>query len=79
MTARRSTTATPGRAAFGRRVRSIREAAGFSQEALAERSGLHRTYISSLERGHRNVGLDNILRLAAALGVQPSELLESWS
>ena len=75
----RSATPTHGRVAFGRRVRSIREAGGLSQETLAERSGLHRTYISSLERGHRNVGLDNILRLAAALGVQPSELLESWS
>ena len=60
-------------------MRSIRQAAGLSQETLAERSGLHRTYISSLERGHRNVGLDNILRLAAALGVRPSELLESSS
>ncbi len=79
MTAPRSATTTQGRAAFGRRVRSLREAAGLSQEALAEQSGLHRTYISSLERGRRNVGLDNILRLASALGVKPGELLESWS
>ena len=69
-------TATHDRLAFGRRVRSIREAAGLSQEALAEKAGLHRTYISSLERGHRNVGLDNILRLAVALGVQPSKFLD---
>jgi transcriptional regulator with XRE-family HTH domain len=61
-----------GRRAFGERVRVLRAAAGLSQEQLAERSGLHRTYVSSLERGQRNVGLENILRLATALGVAPS-------
>lgn len=66
-----------GRRAFGLKVRTLRLAAGFSQEALAERSGLHRTYISSLERGQRNVGLDNIIKLAAALGVPPSRVFEA--
>lgn len=61
-----------GRAAFGRRVRAIREAAGLSQEQLAELAGLHRTYVSSLERGQRNVGLDNIYALASALKVSPA-------
>lgn len=65
-----------GRRAFGRRVRDLRQARGYSQEALAERSGLHRTYISSLERGQRNVGLDNVHALAAALDVTPAKLFE---
>lgn len=64
------------REAFGDRVRELRHAAGLSQEELAEASGLHRTYISSLERGQRNVGLDNIHVLAEALGVPASKLLE---
>ncbi|MEI2640140.1 MAG: helix-turn-helix transcriptional regulator [Microthrixaceae bacterium] len=64
------------RQAFGERVRARRTGAGLSQEQLAEKSGLHRTYVSSLERGQRNVGLDNILRLAVALDVPPSALFE---
>lgn len=48
---------------------------GLAQEALADKAGLHRTCVSSLERGHRNVRLDNIHALASALGVPPSELL----
>jgi transcriptional regulator with XRE-family HTH domain len=59
---------------FGHRVRDLRQARGMSQEQLAELAGLHRTYVSSLERGQRNVGLDNILALAAALEVSPAEL-----
>jgi transcriptional regulator with XRE-family HTH domain len=58
---------------FGHRVRDLRQARGLSQEQLAEISGLHRTYVSSLERGQRNVGLDNILALAAALEVSPAD------
>jgi len=64
------------RVAFGDRIRELRHAAGLSQEGLAEASGLHRTYISSLERGQRNVGLDNIYALAAALGVPAARLFE---
>jgi len=59
---------------FGHRVRDLRQARGLSQEQLAELAGLHRTYVSSLERGQRNVGLDNILALAIGLGVSPAEL-----
>jgi transcriptional regulator with XRE-family HTH domain len=68
--------ATTDRAVFGSNVRRLRTERGYSQEELAERSGLHRTYVSSLERGQRNVGLDNIKKLAAALGVKASELLD---
>jgi transcriptional regulator with XRE-family HTH domain len=62
--------------AFGRRVRAAREARGLSQEALADRAGLHRTYVGSAERGLRNVSLTNILKLCRALGVRPGELLD---
>ena len=59
---------------FGKRVRELREAATVSQEELAERAGLHRTYIGGIERGERNIGILNVLRLARALRVQPSDL-----
>lgn len=54
---------------FGQRVRALRARCGVSQEWLAERSDLDRTYISSMERGERNVSLLNIERIAAALHV----------
>ena len=56
-------------------LRRIREATALSQEALADRAGLHRTYISSIERGERNVSLENIFLLAEALGVQPADMV----
>jgi transcriptional regulator with XRE-family HTH domain len=59
---------------FGNRVREERERIGISQEELAALSGLHRTYIGSLERGERNVGFLNILRVARALKVHPGTL-----
>lgn len=70
-------TPPPTRSAWGRRVRQLREERNLSQEDLAERSGLHRTYISSLERGQRNVGIDNVFKLAQALDVAPATLFES--
>ena len=60
---------------FGKRVRHLREQRGLTQEALADLSGLHPTYISGIERGKRNVSLANIRRLATALGVSLSELV----
>lgn len=63
---------------FGSRVRTLREQAGLSQEGLAEAAGLHRTYVSSVERGQRNIGLENVVRLARALEVDPRVLFEDW-
>jgi transcriptional regulator with XRE-family HTH domain len=63
------------RAAFGQRLRALREAADLSQEALAERADLHWTYISGMERGRRNPGLNTLARLAHALDLPIEELL----
>ena len=60
---------------FGKRVREIREGKDISQERLGELAGLHRTYISTLERGKRNVSLVNIEKLATALGVTMADLV----
>jgi transcriptional regulator with XRE-family HTH domain len=64
-------TATPSdvQRAFGARVRELRTEKGISQEDLAFQSGLHRTYVSSVERGRRNVSLVTVYRIAAALDV----------
>ncbi len=64
------------RTAFGQRVRDLRLARGLSQEKLAELADLHRTYVSSLERGQRNVSLENIHALARGLGVRPQDLFD---
>jgi len=61
---------------FGERVRSLRSKLGISQEKLAELAEMHRTYVSGIERGERNVSLVNIIRLAKAFGVSVSELME---
>ena len=63
------------RGVFSANLRKVREKRGLSQEQLAFEAGLHRTYVSSVERGLRNISIDNIERLAKALGVRPSELL----
>jgi transcriptional regulator with XRE-family HTH domain len=60
---------------FAANVRRLRKGAGLSQEAFADACGLHRTYIGSIERAERNVSLDNIERIAAALAVGGWELL----
>ena len=60
---------------FGQNLKRLRKASGLSQDELATRSGLHRTYVSSVERGNRNVSLENIFTLAAALGCDPRSLL----
>lgn len=61
--------------AFGARVRAFRAYRGMTQEGLAEASGLHRTYIGSVERGERNLAIGNVWSLADALGVDVTDLL----
>lgn len=61
---------------LARNVRRLRTATGLSQEELAARAGLHRTYISSIERGQRNVSIENIFALARALGCEPRDLVD---
>jgi len=62
---------------LGERVRQIRKNRGLSQEDLAERCNLDRTYLSGVERGLRNVSIVNIEKIAVALGIDISELTES--
>ncbi|MGH9890664.1 MAG: helix-turn-helix domain-containing protein [bacterium] len=64
------------RKAFGAHLRSLREGAGISQEALASRAGLHRTYVGSVERGERNPTLESMFVLAQALEVPLQTLLD---
>ncbi len=59
---------------FGLAVKKYRILKGISQEKLAEISGLHRTYISSIERGTRSISLNNIEKIANALDVEPYKL-----
>jgi transcriptional regulator with XRE-family HTH domain len=59
---------------FGQAVRKRRVELGLSQEGLAERADLHRTYVADIERGARNVSLKNIEKLATALGVSIADL-----
>lgn len=60
---------------FCTNVRKYRNKKGISQEKLAELSGLHRTYISDVERFQRSIALENIQRIADALGVEAYQLL----
>lgn len=60
---------------FGERVRELRQAKSLSQEELAFKAGVHRTYLGGIERGERNPSLKNIAAIAEALSVSLSELL----
>ena len=64
------------KALFGRSVRALREERGYSQEQLAERAGLHRNYVGGIERGERNVAIENIAKLAKALSVRSRDLFD---
>lgn len=63
-------------AQLGEAIRLLRTERKLSQEGLADRCSLHRTYIGSVERGERNVSLENIVVIARALGVTASKLLK---
>jgi transcriptional regulator with XRE-family HTH domain len=56
-------------------IGKLRRDRGLYQEALADRAGIHRTYLGSVEREERNMAIDNICRIAWALGVPPRDLL----
>lgn len=68
---------TPTRKQLAKRIRDLRKKTGMSQEELGFASGLHRTYIGSIERSEQNVSVDNIHKLAKALKVHVNELFES--
>jgi transcriptional regulator with XRE-family HTH domain len=60
---------------FGTNVQKIRKQKGLSQEELAKKCRLHRTYIGGIERGERNVSLINLKKIATALGVKIDDLI----
>lgn len=64
-----------GRALLAANLRRLRALRGLSQEELAHKAGIHRTYVGSVERAERNISIDNICRLAWALGVDVRELV----
>lgn len=61
---------------FGDRIRELRKEKQLSQEELAFKAGVHRTYLGSIERGERNPSLRNISAIAAALGISLSDLFQ---
>ncbi len=67
--------ASAARQLFAAHLRRERLRQGLSQEQLAERAGVHRTYLGSVERGERNVSIDNIWAIAQALRVPMADLL----
>ena len=67
--------ATLTRKKLGEKLRKLRKKVGLSQEKLGFKSGLHRTYIGSIERGEQNVSIDNIHKLVKALKIFPKDLL----
>ena len=66
----------PTLTAFGRSVRKFRESRNLTQEKLAEKADMDRTYISDIERGTRNPGIKNVVCIAKALGITTAQLVE---
>ena len=66
---------TPNQIAFGARVRKLREEQGHTQAHLAFQAGIARNYLGEVERGMRNIALENIMRLAGALRVKSTQLM----
>ncbi|WP_397571585.1 helix-turn-helix domain-containing protein [Schlesneria sp. T3-172] len=64
---------------FGARLRELRKIRGYSQEDFAHQVGLDRSYMGGVERGERNISLENICLIADALQVPPSTLFEGWT
>jgi transcriptional regulator with XRE-family HTH domain len=60
---------------IAKNLRELRRASGLSQEELADRAGLHRTYVSAVERGERNLTVGSVEKLAVALGCQFLDLV----
>lgn len=71
-------TNTDVKALFGDRVRELRQKRGWSQEEFAAKAELDRSYIGCIERGERNVSIENICKVAVALAVSPAALFEWW-
>jgi len=63
---------------FGQRIRVLRKARGWSQEEFAHQVGLDRSYVGGVERGERNISLENICLIADALEVPAASLFECW-
>lgn len=70
------TVGSPAKLRFGLRLRVARESLRLSQEVLAEHAGMHRTYIGQVERGERNISVDNMEKLAGAVNLQLWEMLK---
>lgn len=68
----------PDKTRFGKKIRALRLVKGWTQEELAARTGLHPTYIGGVERGERNLGLDNLLKIARALEEHPAALFADF-
>ncbi|MDP2903177.1 MAG: helix-turn-helix transcriptional regulator [Methylovulum sp.] len=64
---------------FGNGLRNLRSDTGLSQEELAERADIDRSYLGGIERGEHNLALINIIKIANALGVYPHQLLEIFA
>lgn len=63
---------------FGERVRELRQERGWSQEEFAAQAELDRSYLGCIERGERNVSIENICKIAAALRVSPAIMFDWW-
>jgi transcriptional regulator with XRE-family HTH domain len=63
------------RVVVGRNIKVIRQSAGIAQDELAHRAEIHVTYLSGVENGHRNITMDVLERIAAALGVAETTLV----
>jgi transcriptional regulator with XRE-family HTH domain len=63
---------------YGRAIRQRRQELGWSQEHLAAQARLHRTYVADVERGQRNISLENIIKMAEALQLTPGEFFSQY-